>query len=165
MPPTVTYIGLNLKFLRRIRGLSQTQLAKEVGLSRNNIASYETGMVEPNSKNFLKIAHFFEVNPQDMLEKILSDNPVEIVLVDDNPKDEIQNYLKDHLETFTIQTNSATKILEGYKEFYEMRKKEDAKEEDLEFYASMDNILDLMNRLVAANWELIQNIFPHQEHS
>lgn len=163
MAASVTYIGINLKFLRRIRGISQAELAKEVGLSRNNIASYESGMVEPNSKNFIKIATFFQVNPQDILEKILSENPVEIVPMENEPESAIDRYIKDHVEEFTKQTNTMTKIFEGYNEFYNMQRDNEMSAQEKELHGTVDNILQLMQTLVSTNWKLIQSIFPNQE--
>lgn len=40
----------NLKKVRRERGLSQTQLAELVGVSRNTISSIETGQYQPTAK-------------------------------------------------------------------------------------------------------------------
>jgi transcriptional regulator with XRE-family HTH domain len=71
-----TPFSRNLKSLRRARGLSQQKLAQEVGLKRSNIASYETGTVEPNAANFLRIAYFFDADPALLLELELSDHPV-----------------------------------------------------------------------------------------
>lgn len=40
----------NLKKVRNGRGLSQTQLAELVGVSRNTISSIETGQYQPTAK-------------------------------------------------------------------------------------------------------------------
>lgn len=160
MPPALTNIGHNLKFLRRIRGLSQSELAKEIGLTRNNIASYESGMVEPNSTNFLKMAEYFHINPQDMLEKIMSENPTEVTPVIQNPQNELESYIQDHIEEFTKQTNTITKILEGYQEFYEMQKEDSMTIHEKELFSSIDNVLQLLDTLVKTNWKLIQTVFP-----
>lgn len=40
----------NLKEVRSDKGLSQTELAKMVGVSRNTISSIETGQFNPNAK-------------------------------------------------------------------------------------------------------------------
>jgi transcriptional regulator with XRE-family HTH domain len=161
MAPTITKIGMNLKFLRRMRGMSQTELANKLGLSRNNIASYESGMVEPNSINFLKMASYFQVNPQDMLEKVLSENPTDIVPLEENPQNTIESYITEHMEDFTRQTNSITKILEGYQEFYNMRKDIPKAPNEKELFNSMENILELLQTLVSVNWKLIQTVFPN----
>ena len=40
----------NLAAVRREKGLSQTDLAKSVGVSRNTVSSIETGQYEPTAK-------------------------------------------------------------------------------------------------------------------
>lgn len=40
----------NLKEIRRQKGLSQTELAEMVGVSRNTISSIETGQFSPTAK-------------------------------------------------------------------------------------------------------------------
>ncbi len=67
-------MGQNIKFLRKNYGLSQRELAERLGLKRNNIASYEAGIVEPRAITFVAIARFFEVDPVILLSKLLSNN-------------------------------------------------------------------------------------------
>ena len=55
-------MGRNLRFFRKARNLSQSELAQRIGLKRNNIASYEAGLVEPRAATFIRLAEFFEVN-------------------------------------------------------------------------------------------------------
>lgn len=160
MPPVITNIGLNVKFLRRLKGLSQTEFASKVGLTRNNIASYESGMVEPNTANFLKMAQFFQVNPQDMLVTVFADNPVDVVQILPTAPSMLENYLSDHVEEFTKQTNNISRIVEGYKEFYNMRKDNEMSIQEKELFNSMDNLLDLLDTLVKTNSKLIQSVLP-----
>ena len=57
-----------------MRGMSQQKLAEQLGLKRNNIASYEAGIVEPKAINFLKLAIFFEASPSELFGKDLTAN-------------------------------------------------------------------------------------------
>jgi len=157
--PKPTHFGKNLKFLRRLKGLSQTELAKILDLNRSKIASYESGMVEPNSGNFLKISGYFEVSSQDFLSQILSDNPLEILASPPPTNDPLDNYLQDQMTNFTKQTNEMTKIYEGYHTLLEL-KKEEMTEETGPLYSILDDLLDILHKLIEANWKLIQNIFP-----
>ena len=52
---------IRLKELREEKGLSQAQLAKEMGLSQNTISQYETGVLEPNIKTIKKLCEYFGV--------------------------------------------------------------------------------------------------------
>ena len=54
-------ISQNLKNLRTKKRLTQTQLAKETGLSMSAIRSYENGLREPNSKAMATLESYFHV--------------------------------------------------------------------------------------------------------
>lgn len=55
-------IASNLRFLRKLAGLSQEQFAKKVGMNRGNIASYEKGNAEPNIEKLQRIVKYFDVS-------------------------------------------------------------------------------------------------------
>lgn len=51
-----------LKSLRLAQGLSQAELAEEIGLSMHSINSYESGRREPNSKAMATLESYFNVS-------------------------------------------------------------------------------------------------------
>jgi len=161
--PKPTNFGENLKLLRRLHGHSQQALANQVGLSRNNIASYESGVVEPNSSNFLKICTFFEVDPKDLLTTVIAENPIDNIAITPGTESLTDNVVKDQLEQFIMQTNEMTKVYEGYKTFFEMRQLSAEYKEYRALYSTLEDLLDLLNSLIASNWSLIQSIYPTEE--
>ena len=56
-----------LRELREEKGLSQRQLAKELGFSPNTICQYETGKREPDIRTIKKLCDFFEVTSDYLL--------------------------------------------------------------------------------------------------
>ena len=55
--------GDKLRQKRHERGLSQPQLAKELGVALRTIANYETGQTYPKTRDFYyKLADFFDVD-------------------------------------------------------------------------------------------------------
>ena len=56
------YFGERLKYIRKNRKLTQKQLAECIGLTRQAIAAYESGIREPNFEILLKIADYFKVS-------------------------------------------------------------------------------------------------------
>ena len=66
-----------LKMLRKEKGLTQEELAKGVYVSRSLIAKYETGAAYPNKENLEKLALFFGVKIEDMIEN--SETTLEVV--------------------------------------------------------------------------------------
>lgn len=105
-----TPFSRNLKSLRQAHGISQQKLAQEVGLKRSNIASYETGSVEPNAINFLKISFFFEASPSDFLGSELSGRPLPLEAA-------IASRMMDPLHQFFSKTRDAEKIAQGFTEY------------------------------------------------
>ena len=54
-------IGRKLKSLRIGKGLTQENVAFEVGISRDHLSNIELGKYPINIKTLYKLAHFFEV--------------------------------------------------------------------------------------------------------
>jgi len=155
-------LSKNIKFLRKLKGISQQKLANETGLKRNNIASYEAGIVEPKADSFLKLARFFGVNPSDLITLDLSVHPLEYfqesreIVEEDN--------ITDSLELFIAKTNDLQKVLEGFVEFHKFRRQEQAQSSDAlqSLNNDFDNLLSTMESLLQANWAFIQSI--QREH-
>jgi len=55
------HIGENIQKLRKAKGLSLRKLSAEVGISHNNLASYERDAIVPSLENALKISQYFNV--------------------------------------------------------------------------------------------------------
>ncbi len=161
--PKPTFYGLNLRFLRRIHGLSQSKLASYLNMSRNNIASYESGLVEPKVEKFIATCHYFNISPKDMLDSKLSETPAESLHVSESDQGPIDTYINQQLDAFVQQTNEMTKVYEGYKTLYELKREEEEYLNNKELYATMDNLIDLLGSLVKSNWSLIQNVYPNGE--
>ena len=58
----------NLKFLRKRKGISQTDFAEVLGLKRTTLSAYEIGNAEPSITTLLKMADYFKV-PLDIMLK------------------------------------------------------------------------------------------------
>ncbi|MCU0402500.1 MAG: helix-turn-helix domain-containing protein [Algoriphagus sp.] len=65
------FLKQNIKYLRNINGLTQPQLGEILGVSRDNVASYERGTVPPIDI-FHKFVNYFNVSFNDLIEKDLS---------------------------------------------------------------------------------------------
>jgi transcriptional regulator with XRE-family HTH domain len=61
-------IGKNITFYRKEKGLSQTDLAKKLGLSLRSIQNYEYGITSLNIEKLVNIASIIEVKLSDLLE-------------------------------------------------------------------------------------------------
>lgn len=53
---------MNLKKLRKEKGISQLKLAMDLNMTQNTISRYETGEREPGINELIKIADYFDVS-------------------------------------------------------------------------------------------------------
>lgn len=64
---------MRLKQLRKERGISQLKLAMDLSMSQNTISRYETGTHEADYKTLIRLANYFNVSIDYLLEQ--TDNP------------------------------------------------------------------------------------------
>lgn len=65
-------IGANLKYLRRKKGLTQQQLANELGIRRSSIGAYEERRATPKHDTLKKMSKYFGVSIDTLLKENLS---------------------------------------------------------------------------------------------
>ncbi len=58
-----------IKMLRKQKGLSQEQLAEQVGVSRQAVSKWETAEALPDTEKIIQLAKFFEVSIDYLLDK------------------------------------------------------------------------------------------------
>ncbi len=58
----------NIKNLRVLNGLSQVQLAKELGVSKQCVSNWENDNIQPSIEMLIKIAKFFKVSTDYLLD-------------------------------------------------------------------------------------------------
>ena len=63
-------VAKKIRNFRKIKGITQGELAKETNLSRNTIVNFETERRDPRVKDLKKIAHALDVQ----VEQLLMDN-------------------------------------------------------------------------------------------
>jgi len=147
-------LGSNIKFLRKLKGISQQKLANEVGLKRNNIASYESGAVEPRAINFLKLARFFEVDPVQFFTKELSQEPL-TASQENEDHTTFMNLLTTQLEELIVETNETQKIVDGFRELQKFRAN-NQKNYSEPFPIELINLIDVIENLLESNWKIVQ---------
>ncbi len=64
---------MRLKEIRKAKGISQLKLAIDLSTSQNTISRYETGEREPGITELIRIADYFNVSVDYLLER--TDNP------------------------------------------------------------------------------------------
>lgn len=64
---------MRLKELRKARGITQVKMAIDLNMSQNTISRYESGEREPGISELLRIADYFHVSVDYLLER--TENP------------------------------------------------------------------------------------------
>ncbi len=64
---------MRLRELRKSKGISQLKLAMDLSMNQNTISRYETGERQADYKTLIKIADYFHVSIDYLLER--TDNP------------------------------------------------------------------------------------------
>ncbi len=64
---------MRLKQIRKSKGISQLKMAIDLNTNQNTISRYETGEREPGITELIKIADYFNVSVDYLLER--TDNP------------------------------------------------------------------------------------------
>ncbi len=62
-----------MKFLRNKKRITQQRLAIELGINQNTLSRYETGQRQADYDTLIKIADYFDVSIDYLLER--TDNP------------------------------------------------------------------------------------------
>ena len=65
---------MRLKEVRKEKGISQLKLAIELNTNQNTISRYETGEREPGINELIRIADYFNISIDYLLER--TDNPI-----------------------------------------------------------------------------------------
>ena len=61
-------LGQKIKEIRKLRGMTQEQLAEIVGIGISNISYIETGKFAPSIENFEKVVKALDVEPYELYE-------------------------------------------------------------------------------------------------
>lgn len=65
------FLSKNIEHLRKRAGISQEELGKQIGVSKQTVCLYETGRREPRISTLIIIARYFAVSVDDLLVKDL----------------------------------------------------------------------------------------------
>lgn len=61
------YISRNIKYLRKIKNITQSKLSDQLGIVANQISKYESGLSDPPIEKIILMAELFEVDLNDFV--------------------------------------------------------------------------------------------------
>ena len=113
--------GDRLKELRDEKGLSQEQLAKEIGVRKNTIYRWETGDYRPSEQSSLLLAHCFNVPyaylmgyVDDRTEPVLTDEEAVKIEEEEAKQDEEQMIMLYRMLSPEMQKMIRTTVNQAY---------------------------------------------------
>jgi transcriptional regulator with XRE-family HTH domain len=151
-----SWFNSNLRFLRRLAGQTQAQLADTLSLKRNNIAAYEAGVAEPNHTTLLLIARYFEVGLHEFIDQDLSSETVTIVSPA-NPVQPVKMTPPIDFSAFLKSTNDAQKFLDGISALQKLKQESEgslSNHRDSDF----QKLSYILNEILQSNWTLIKKL-------
>jgi len=63
---TIVEFSANLKHFRKLKGLTQAQLAQELALTNTSVSNWEQGLATPDLLTALKLSKFFGISVNDL---------------------------------------------------------------------------------------------------
>lgn len=108
---------MKIKELRRQKGISQATLGQQIGLTRAAICQYEQGRREPDTETLLKIAKYFNVSVDSLLEReqitiningeeITDQNAIPVMAADDSTEKYILTNRAPTIDYFALRTSN-----------------------------------------------------------
>lgn len=115
---------MKIKELRRQKGISQATLGRYIGLTRAAICQYEQGRREPDTETLLKIATYFNVSVDSLLEReqisftvdgneITDQNAIPVMAADNSIEKYILTNRAPVIDYLALRTNNDSMINAG----------------------------------------------------
>ena len=67
------FLYQNIKILRQVRNLNQSELATLLSVTRDTVASLESQRMKPSFDLLIKLRNFFDINLEDLVFKNLAE--------------------------------------------------------------------------------------------
>jgi len=165
MSDNPTPLANNIRFLRRKAGLSQEELAQQLGINRSNIAAYESKNVEPRLRIILEIARYFDISIKSLIENNLHfDSTYSAFILNRNNRIEseqvLQTYDIKRILSFIEHSKKIRKVLEGFKAFYSFRKEhlKQIPPDRSRLIYDIENFIQLTEHLLSYNEKVVHTI-------
>ena len=71
----MNYLSANIRHLRRKKGISQAELAKNFGKRQNTVGNWENGISEPSIKELVILSQIFMVDMSSLVNRNLEHGP------------------------------------------------------------------------------------------
>lgn len=150
----------NLRFLRQSRGISQLELASDLGFPVERIIRYESGITEPDHQTLLQLSQYFKVRVHAFLESDLCGKASPFIA--GRPVDEgLDDYDYDNLMKSTHQAQLHLDTILNAPDF---RTFIEGMENDPRQWDIL-RLIDILKLLLENNWQLIRKMKEYYHFS
>jgi len=120
--PVDIHVGKKIRQARLVRGLTQSGVAKQLGLSFQQLQKYETGYNRVSASKLFELSQLLDVAPSYFFEGLTSGTPepVETTLMDDQTAKAVQalasiqdEKVKNHLRSMIHEIASCETVAEA----------------------------------------------------
>lgn len=155
MQSVTSFFPANLRLMRRIHGLNQSELASILGKSRKLISSLEGGFRDPTVTIVLALADFFEVSIEDLAFRDFSEDAAGLIEFGGNAQvGKIVDFSV--VEEFLEATNYGQQIKDGLVAFEEFAQETDWM--DKEITGDPQQLFIVLQEILENNWSLIDKM-------
>ncbi len=107
-------LGDNLRFIRKLKGLSQSDLSTALKIPRTTLGDYERSHTEPNIKTLKRIAKFFDLSLDQLLNTKLNKTNIDIGRTHDLKILAISVDKENHNHIDLVETKASAGYLDAY---------------------------------------------------
>ena len=112
---TTDKFGINLRMLRKQKGITQQDMADKLNTSRSCISNYESGNRQPDNETIKLIADYFDVS----IDYLLGRSPIKTTFKKESSMNELQEILhRANLARILDVSHAPTHIKCAVAEFY-----------------------------------------------
>jgi transcriptional regulator with XRE-family HTH domain len=161
----MTFLGKNLKYLRKQKGWSQEELAVALGVKRSSIAAYESKDVEPRLRVIFHAADLLGVSFEEIVlspfwEEQTNGKDLQKADYSIDTFFSFNPYENEELKAFAAQVSRLRKVLNGFRLLLDYKKEtasgesEKTRHEILE----IENVLFLLKALLQSDEAFLQSV-------
>ncbi len=99
----MNYLSLNIRHLRKLKKLTQLQLADEIGTNRTNIATWEKTLKNFSVDYLIAFSKYFDISIDDFILKDLSKEGY-------SDADKVPDTLNEKSETYNLQNSKQSNL-------------------------------------------------------
>ena len=110
----MTLVSRNIRYLRRLHGLTQEEFATKIGIKRPSLGAYEESRATPNLANLQIIAKSFDISVDDLISldirlikekaSVHTESDISDINAEENLREDLKENLREDLEKMQKET-------------------------------------------------------------